>query len=1025
MRLASIFIILLVLAGLAWLLWPQPVRSGVDGAPAGPGGAAAAPAAGALSGGDPGALTREAAAGGLLVRVLDAQGKACAATVQGKVNGTAARLSTADGLLRLPPPLANCELIAEAGGAWSAVGSWTAAGESPRELVLRLEDLTGASLRIRVSVENEGPAAAPVAELAAAGRRGGLGEMFEGFAFREDLRDREPEEDESPRVITVEAPDNARARLLRENLAEETWQGRDGVIEIGRLLPGAWSFLITQEGCAPEFLDVPILEGGNEKEVLLRRAGSVAGRVLGPDGRPLAGAQIGLWSKPEAEMPWFDPLDDFQRYGRMPGAIPAHHRAVSGSDGRFVLPLVRPGSYALLGVTADLRPAVGGPVAVVSLQRADAGDLTLLRGHTLNVRVVDGAGQPVAGASAGWRSGGSTMAMLAAGAKPVLTDAGGFARIEAIPGGEIEAEVIAPGFARARETFSFQDPPREAKDWDAVLRAGAVLPGVVTSAGVPVSGAALKVVPAKESMPFLQQLVAVEAAARSGPDGSFRFENLPVGSWRVQAEHADHASFTSADLSLAEGVNPPLQIQLAPGATLRVTVLDETGAPVPQSTIMAMESTLQAQENGVTGPDGVAVLSHLRAGNWQLMRIDVDGLESGELPTDFQVRFVYVQLAEGETKDVTLGGPVESATVEGRLTVAGAPLDGWMVLLIGKGGMKTASSGADGEYRMEKVEVGEYLLTVMKGLGGGSSWTGSIVVTGGGVQRHDLALPSSAIEVRVVDGASGQTLQGIPVNLRPEDSSSISGGMFSTTDGQGVARFEMLTVGSYLAAVGNLAFPMLGGGEGRGSAITGSIRVDSENAGTQRVEVRLPEPATLIVRISGPDGAYLPGAHVFCLDAQGNALNIMSVNPTNSRGVVKLTGLPPGLGRFVARHPQAGRVEFEAMLQAGGEVKQEVTLGTGVHLLLTVVNARNEPIGGVLAVLLDARGHQVNYMFTMEESQAVQQAWNSGSAQRIGPLTPGPYTVRLTRPGQAVVSHRITLAPAPAEQALRLRFAQE
>lgn len=1024
MRVAPLMLVVIVLAGLAFLLWPDGGEPGsTDFTPEGA--AAAAPEAGVLGAADSAALTRATAQGSLLVRVLDARGQACAATVHGKVNGVKAQLRVRDGMLTLPPPVEKCELMAESGGAWSALTTWTSDSGSAREIVLRLEDQTGASLRIHVSVEGEGPAAAPVAQVVAWARRGGLGEVFEGFEFREGLRDSEAREPAASRPAVVEAPEAARARLLRENLAEESWQGSAGWIEIKGLLPGAWSFLITQDGCAPEFLDVTLLPMPAEREVLLRRAGSVAGRVLGPDGQGLAGVEIGLWSKPESEIPWFDPLDDFERYGRMPGAIPPHHLGLTGFDGRFVLPLVRPGSYDLLAVTESLRPAVGGPLLVQGQQRAEAGDLTLLRGHTLQARVVDLAGKPVSGALLGWRAGETTMAVLAAGAKPSVTNTDGMAQISALPGGAIEAEITAPGFARARETFTFQDPPRETKVWEVVLRAGAVLPGSVLSGGMPVSGATVRVMPTKEALPFMQQLLAVEAATRTAPDGSFRFDNLPIGAWRVQVTHDDHSAFTSPDLNLLEGENPPLLVHLSPGATLRVTVLDETGAPVPQTTIMAMESSMQAQENGITGPDGVAVLSHLRAGNWQVMRMDLAGLEAGKMPEDFQVRFEYVELAEGELKEITLGGAVVSATIEGRVTVSGVPQKGRMVILIGKGGVKTASSNADGEFILEKVEVGDYLVSVMMGLGGGSSWTGSIEVTGGGVQRHDLALPSSIIEVLVVDGATGQVVQGIPVNLRPEDSSSVSGGSFQSTDGQGLARFEMLTPGTYLAAVGNLAMPMLGGGEGRGSAMISGIRVASEDAGTQRVEARLPAPATLRLRVAGPDGAYLAGVHVYYLDAEGNNLNSLSMKPTNAKGVVELIGLPPGLGHFVARHPQLGRVEFETMLTAGEISKQEVTLGKGVHLMLTVVNAKGEPIGGVLAVLEDARGHVVNFMITIEESQEIQKAWYSGTALRIGPLTPGPYTVRLTRPGQATVQHKVTVTPEPAEQPLRLRFAPE
>ena len=1014
---------LFVMAGaVAFLLWPDRGGAAREDGENQAREATQAPEAGRLDGAAGGGLERGAVAGTLLLRVLDAAGRPVGAIIHARVNGEPQRVETRDGLAHLAPPVKECTAVAESAGAWSEPATWREADGGPREIVLRLGEHLAAALRVRVTVAGEGAAPSPLARLADVVRRGGMIEYFENLEFRDDLAGRTAE----PASPLREAPTAARARLQRDAVAERNWEGKDGVIEIAGLLPGTWSFEVTQSGCAPEYTHADLPPGGAaEVEVTLQRAGSVAGRVLGPDGKPAAGARVALWTRRDEEMPWMDPLSDFLRYGRMPRMIPEHHRALCGPDGTFTILVAKRGRHDLLAAADGLRPAIAGPVDVTPAERSDAGVLTLARGHELRVEVRDAGGAPVADARVAWRAGESLIASLTSGAVSLTTDRAGDVLLAGLPAGEVEATVEAAGRARARAPFHFDDPPaREPRVWRVTLNAGALLPGSVFADGFPVVGAVVRALPPLEAVQFLPGTARAVEVVTSQADGTFRIEHLPVGTWRVEIEHPDHAPFASEPLTLAEGENPPLHAQLHRGATLRVTVLDENDQPVSEAMIAAMQPALQQMANGRTGADGVALLPHLLPGDWQVMQMEINATEDLE-NLDFGMRFVYVTLAEGGYKEIVLGGRVVVADVEGIVTMGGVPQPGKMVMLIGPGGMLSGRTDADGAYLLQKVQVGEYALTITTGLGGGSSWTDGLDVPEAGVLRHDIALPSSAVEVLVVDAATGALAAGVPVNLRPADSSSISGGMFQSTTGEGLARFEMLKAGVYVAAVGNFAMPMFGGGEGKGSLMLRDIVVASEDAGTQRVEARLPSPARLRVRVTGTDGAFVAGAHVFCMDESGLALNVISTKPTNAKGVVELTGLPLGFARFVVRHPELGRAEFEVVLLAGDLVKQEVTLQTGVHLMVEVASAEGEPLAGVLVVVLDERRRPVNYMFSTEDSLAIQRSFMTGGAQRIGPLMPGEYTVQLVRSGHATAEHAVTIAPAPAEQYLRLRAAGE
>jgi protocatechuate 3,4-dioxygenase beta subunit len=621
-----------------------------------------------------------------------------------------------------------------------------------------------------------------------------------------------------------------------------------------------------------------------------------------------------------------------------------------------------------------------------------------------------------------WRAGETVLGMMSKSSDAELTGPEGLALLEALPSADVVVAVEHDEFARERRDFALLAGTEALeKSWEVTLRAGASFDGTALSNGGPVAGARVRVLPPREGSAMLAAVFDAEAEVYSDDQGGFRFERLPPGTWRLSAEHEDYARLTTENFELLEGENSARVLRLLAGGTILVTVLDENGAPVPGATVMAQETVDFQTENKVCDERGVARFEHLPPGDWRLMRVDgLSGIGPENLKLD--LRFLFVELEEGEVEEFTLGGPVQRADLEGRLTMGGQPLAKHTVVLIGKGGVRSEQSGEDGSYRMDGVELGDYMINVSSGFGGGSSWFGALELRQSGTVRHDVELPSSVIEVRVIDGASGAPTAGVPVNLRPEDASSVSGGMFQHSDAEGIARFTMLVPGRYLAAVGNLAMPMLGGGESLGSTVVEGIVVASANSGVQRVEARLPQPARLRVRVTGPDGAFLAGAHVHCLSAGGQALNFFSTKGSNAKGVVELSGLPPGPQRFLARHPQVGSAEFEVVLQAGELAKHEVVIGAGVRLEISVTDAEGAPMSGVLAVAMEPGGRPLFY-FTVEESQTINQAWFSGGAQPVGPLAPGRYVIRLHRPGYPPVDHAVTVAPAPPVQSLRLRFA--
>lgn len=982
--------------------------------------------------------TRSGATNALIVRVVDAAGKPTDATLHVFLDGEVSRMQAVRGSAQILPVPRQLSVVAEAGGSWSEAEHWSASEPGNGELLLTLGTEHGASLTVTVSIEGEGPAAGATLRLLDGLPSDPWRRMLEGLSFRkpdESAQAAAPTEAEEEEAVSMAVPENSQAvpdarpsgqRLARRSLSRETWTADPaGVARLPGLRAGAWSFEVRAPGCPAEFFEIELREEeAATREVLLQRAGSVVGRVLGPGNATFASAEVGLWPQLDADIPWFDPMEDFLRYGRLPSSIPPEFRSSCDAEGRFEITGARAGDYLVLATVDGLRAATSARLTVTSHGRADAGDIKLVRGHEISVSVRDPSGAPVGGATLRWRAGESLMGMMTQGSETLETDAEGLAALQGLPSDEITVSVEHGSFAREKRVFTLLAGMESfPKSWEVTLRAGAMLSGTVLSAGMPVTGAELRVLPPREESGMLSAIFEGEASGRSDAAGAFRFERLPPGEWRVGVEHEDHARLMTEPFELFEGENPPRILQLAQGATLVITVLDELGAPVEGAVVLAQETEEFQSETGTTDARGLTTIAHLPPASWRLMRVDqMQNIDPTDLRLD--MKFVFVTLEEGERKEVTIGGPVQRADVEGILTMGAQPLAKHSIVLIGNGGVRTERSGDDGVYRVAGLELGSYMLTVTSSLGGGSSWNGALEVREPGAMHHDIEVPSSAVEIRVVDAGTGAPVVGVPVNLRPEDASSVSGGAFLKSDADGLATFALLVPGTYLASVGNLAMPMLGGGEGLGSTIVQGIVVASENSGTQRVEARLPQAAQLRVRVTGPDGAYLAGAHVHCLSAEGQALNFFSTKGSNGLGVVELSGLPPGPQRFLARHPKIGSQEFEAVLVAGQLVKQEVTLRGGVQLQVSVTDADGAPLSGVLAVAMETNGRPLFY-FTIEESQEVNQSWFSGTPQRVGPLDPGEYLIRLHRPGYSAVDHRVTVTATPAVQHLRLRFAPE
>lgn len=310
------------------------------------------------------------------------------------------------------------------------------------------------------------------------------------------------------------------------------------------------------------------LANGRAPTVALERAASVRGSVLGPQGKPLAGASVTAVHASNLGPRTFSPLD------------PVADRAAAGPAGGFELRQLRAGEEY------ELRVALPGffPEARSIVTSRDAAPVTVRLQPACAVRGLlrDPEGQPVAAARVFLRPARRPERDRPDRDPPppaIESDSAGRFSIPESPAPEVDLEVRKAGYAPAlRRAVRVGPSCKGSFDLGPlVLNPGARLAGRVVDPGG-------KAVP--EAEVFLVDRLPADERARgrkpdavTGRDGSFALDDLQRG--------VPHHLFVKADGYLGKevrGVRPPgsgqVLVRLEPAAVLSGRVLDEAGDAV-------------------------------------------------------------------------------------------------------------------------------------------------------------------------------------------------------------------------------------------------------------------------------------------------------------------------------------------------------------------------------------------------------------------------------------------------------------
>ena len=452
-------------------------------------------------------------------------------------------------------------------------------------------------------------------------------------------------------------------------------------------------------------------------DVVMRRAATVKGRVLGPDGAPVARAEV------TAEV-W----NDFSGLSRA---------TTTGDDaGAFAFEGLPEGRARLLASKDGMlsTPAPGGgwrespgpsPEAVFRIPRQGevARDVTLAKGAALAGRVTSPAGAPVEGARVTARAAGDPEASA-------VTDADGrFALAGLRAGATASVRASAAGFA-SKEVSVAVPAAGDATPVELALRPrGAVRGRVVVSGGGEVpAGAFVQVAEASAVLDERYEVVSVwgrAPRASVGADGRFAAE-APEGEEGKPLRVVVRAAAPGLAPAASEALEVPtpgalegVTLTLAPGFALTGRVVDAEGEPVAGAAVECANSKLPpALANGRDwSSTGIAMHPFeivATAGR--------DGrFEVGDLPAwEYELRVSAPDHGWGQAvAKVPGGGEVvvtlpKDRAISGRVHYAdGSPVANAVVLALPAAGgppQGQSLSDADGRFHVDGLDAGSFVL---------------------------------------------------------------------------------------------------------------------------------------------------------------------------------------------------------------------------------------------------------------------------------------------------------------------------
>lgn len=543
-----------------------------------------------------------------------------------------------------------------------------------------------------------------------------------------------------------------------------------GAFELTGLRDGADAVVtVRAEGHVPL---VGIAWTGAALDLRLRRTGSVEGRVLDQDQRPVAGARIEVWGETADGQPIAVseglasgaaplttdpgrlevtddvppiPLAALASSATLPEATPVVVQVASyrsASDGSFHIDGVAPGQVEVIARADGFATGESGRVHVTGGEVTGGVDVVLAPAGELTGVVVDERGDGVADVRIEARSERDPWPTLAftdaTGAFSIAATGDTVVRAVPLDRAPSEVRLAVPSGAR-RDTRITLDP------------AGLRLAGRVLDArGFPVESVQLRIESLRPGTPILR-------TAFSAPDGTFELASVPSPPLRVTVEHPSSAIGTSVDVTTLD----ELEIRLTPALYATGSVSDAwTAEPIPGARVILVSEALPpVMRETVVRDDGGFAVPRLRAGVYA-MRVEAPGYvaleqtitarasRSGEVELD-PIALDPGQRVEGDVVD-RLGSVLEGAVVT---------VDGLAAVLTDAQGHFALVAVPEGDRTLHVAHEAAGTLDLVRHVTRGRDDVSVVVHLPGRADAapHEVAPARTRGVAVVVDGAGGVT----------------------------------------------------------------------------------------------------------------------------------------------------------------------------------------------------------------------------------------------------------------------------
>jgi hypothetical protein len=747
--------------------------------------------------------------------------------------------------------------------------------------------------------------------------------------------------------------------------------GADGTFHLQAPEAGMWKVEIQAPGHVPqEYPLTPLVETIDLPAVRLEKDLKAEVRVTGADGRPVAGARVRALN-PERTFGWRTPV----RSGLL------------DAQGVLVLPrgakeglLVRAGAPGL--PFAERRDVRSSPVA-----------LTLGPGRSRDVRVVDTAGKPVAGALV--RIGEPLWTVGATSEDGLL----------AIPlSGRDKVRLAVQ--AGDRSLAGYVEPARETDKGPKELR----LPATQTLAG--------RVVSAVDGHPVAGALVWSDdlgAFRRAGADGAYRVEAVPGRPLSLMAAAPGFFELET-DLTVQSGDRRAPTLALEPALTLSGTVVDEQGRPVAGVEVKArLQPGSRPSSPAGWGSGGTALtsavgafrISTLFAGlaheltlvrrGFATSRETVPPLELGRpaAPVRLVLRKgrtgfgrVVNQADQPVAGAIVALGPVVSGDLMARMSRSAG--DAWRF---------EATAGADGRFEVPDLPPGTFDLTA-RGPGYAPITIPGLTVSegGGSLDLGTVALVKGVALEGFVTGSGGKPVEGarISVSMASNDPlAAFSGpeGPPAAISGQdGFFRVEDRRAGETVDVSVQRAGYAPGNAPG--------VLVPSE----EPLRIALKPTSAVEGRTVDPDGKPVPGAQLFLNPTGPTAMGAgfvmfsdadMKRAASGEDGAFRIEDVAAGTFELTAEASGRQSVKMTNLeVRSGQELKGvEVVLPAGAVIEGRVL-ASGRPVPGAEVQLVEPRSSGVSFTI-----RSVSGTADGDGYYRIDGVTPGARTFQAEAKG--------------------------